>query len=76
MMTRVQSTFDELQVLVNCVMVLAKIAYLHVEDLTIFIVGGVSLLQYIMGRLKAFPLVIAILGLGKIAPICIFSFVV
>ena len=37
MMTRVQSTVDELQVMVNCLMALAEIAYLHVEDLTIFI---------------------------------------
>ena len=37
MMSRAQAKFDELEVLVACVMALAKIAYLHVEDLTVFI---------------------------------------
>ena len=37
MMTRLLATVDELHVLVNCFMALAEIAYLHVEDLTIFI---------------------------------------
>ena len=37
MMSRAQAKFDELEVLVACVMALAEIAYLHVEDLTVFI---------------------------------------
>ena len=37
MMSCAQARFDELEVLVACVMVLAEIAYLHVEDLTVFI---------------------------------------
>ena len=37
MMSCAQAKFDELEVLVACVMALAKIAYLHVEDLTVFI---------------------------------------
>ena len=37
MMSCAQAKFDELEVLVACIMALAKIAYLHVEDLTVFI---------------------------------------
>ncbi len=37
MMTRVQAIVNELEVLVACLMALAEIAYLHVEDLTVFI---------------------------------------
>jgi hypothetical protein len=37
MMSRAQAKFDELEVLVACGMALAEIAYLHVEDLTVFI---------------------------------------
>jgi hypothetical protein len=36
-MSRAQAKFDVLEVLVACGMALAKIAYLHVEDLTVFI---------------------------------------
>jgi hypothetical protein len=37
MISLAQAKFDELEVLVACVMALAEIAYLHVEDLTVFI---------------------------------------
>ena len=37
MMMCVQDKFDELDVLAVCFMALAEIAYLHVEDLTVFI---------------------------------------
>jgi hypothetical protein len=37
MMTHVQVKFNELEVLVACLMALAKIAYLHIEDLIVFI---------------------------------------
>ena len=37
MMIRVQDKFDEIDVLVVCFMALAEIAYIHVEDLTVFI---------------------------------------
>ncbi len=36
MMTHVQAIVNELEVLVACLMVLAEIAYLHVEDLSVF----------------------------------------
>ena len=37
MMTSIQAKFDEMEVLLACIMALAKIAYLYVEDLTAFI---------------------------------------
>ena len=37
MMTSIQAKFDEMEVLLACIMALAEIAYLHVEDLTVFI---------------------------------------
>jgi hypothetical protein len=37
MMTSIQAKFDEMEVLLACIMALAEIAYLYVEDLTVFI---------------------------------------
>jgi hypothetical protein len=36
MMTSIQAKFDEMEVLLACIMVLAEIAYLYVENLTVF----------------------------------------
>ena len=37
MMSRAQAKFDELEVRIACAMALDEIAYLHIEDLTVFI---------------------------------------
>jgi hypothetical protein len=68
MMSRAQAKFDELEVLVACVMALAEITYLHVDT------GGLGSVQGEIGGLLIFLVMTVTLGLGRTTPICISLF--